>query len=563
MAVLKQIGDIRIFAEIHRGATTTVYKGLQISRDRVVLLKVLRPEFSQDEKLFNRFQDESKIIAKIQHPNVVAIYEHGRSEQWSYFATEFVEGLNLNELIEQSKIPPDLAWFILFETAKGLQAAHHKNILHKDVKPANILVSHTGEVKLADFGLADLRQPSKPETVGEIKGTLGYFSPEQILGEHQEKYSDVFSLGATFYEMLSGTPAFFGKTPGAYFKAILNDEPLGYLQNDPQIPDRLIGICGKMLAKKPADRYQNCDDLLRDLKDSRKTQKLSVGSKELASYLKDPKSYSPKALNLDTEKVTIKGTTNYRTYSAGFLALLVLIGFGYFTLFPSKKSGESLKDNFIKTDSLKTGFRNNVNFNEPETTSDRQLEKKTLLPKKTDTGEFETQKTELKNFASNNLTTYENLFVDSIKVVNKVGFLKLKCTPWAYIFIDADSIGMTPLKNSLELTVGKHKIVFKNPDFPDHETTVEIENDAVLSYRFSMWSLVGTLNLEISPWAEVFIDGEYRDTIPPQERPLIIQPGGHILALKHPDLGNFETTFTILAEEKLNLRFNLRSLLSK
>jgi len=149
MAALKQIGDIRIFAEIHRGATTTVYKGLQTSRDRVVLLKVLRPEFSQNEKLFKRFQDEAKIVARIQHLNVVAIYEHGRSEEWSYFATEFIEGLNLHELIEQNKIPPDLAWFILFETAKGLRAAHRKNILHKDIKPANILISHAGVVKLA------------------------------------------------------------------------------------------------------------------------------------------------------------------------------------------------------------------------------------------------------------------------------------------------------------------------------------------------------------------------------------------------------------------------------
>ncbi|MCH7755946.1 serine/threonine protein kinase [candidate division KSB1 bacterium] len=563
MAALKQIGDIRIFAEIQRGATTTVYKGFQSSRDQFVLLKVLRPEFSQDEKLFKRFQDEAKIVSRIQHPNVVAIYEHGRSEGWSYFATEFVEGLNLNELIEQNKIPPDLAWFILFETAKGLQAAHHKNILHKDVKPANILISHTGDVKLADFGLADLRQSSIPETVEEIKGTLGYFSPEQILGESQEKYSDVFSLGATFYEMLSGTPAFFGKTPDAYFKAILNDEPLGYLQNDQQIPDRLIGICGKMLAKKPADRYQNCDDLLRDLKDFRKAQKLLVSSNELASYLRNPKSYSPKALNLDTEKVRIKRTINYRTYSAAFLALLILMGFGYFTLFSNKEKGQLQDVNSLKTDSLKTSLENNASFNASEILSDRQLQREPD-PSEMDRDLIKPPGIEKESLERSEIITSENIISDSLKMYEaNVGFLKLKCTPWAYVFIDADSIGMTPLRDSLELEVGQHQVVFKNPDFPEHETTVEIENDAVLSYQFSMWALVGKLNLEISPWAEVFIDGKYRDTIPPQERPLIILPGDHTLTLKHPDLGDFETTFEISVEENLNLRFNLRSLLLK
>jgi len=282
----------------------------------------------------------------------------------------------------------------------------------------------------------------------------------------------------------------------------------------------------------------------------------------LAAYLKNPKSYLQKTQTADIEKVTVKGTNKYQTYSAALLALLILMGFGYFTLFSSKEKGQLQDVNSLR-DSLKTNLENNTSFNASEISSERQLQRKPL-PSEMDRDLFKSPGIKKEGLERNEIITSENVIADSLKLyAANVGFLKLKCTPWAYVFIDADSVGMTPLRDSLELGVGQHHVVFKNPDFPEHETTVEIENDAVLSYQFSMWALVGKLNLEISPWAEVFIDGKYRDTIPPQERPLIILPGDHTLALKHPDLGDFETTFEISVEENLNLRFNLRSLLSK
>lgn len=555
MAALKKVGDIRIFAEIHQGATTTVYKGFQQSQNRIVLLKVLRPEFAQDNKLLERFQKEAKVIAKIHHPNVVAIYEAGRFEEWSYFAAEFVEGLDLSELIGQRKLPPDLAWFILLEAAKGLRAAHDKNILHKDIKPSNILISHGGKVKLVDFGLADLRQSSKTESVDEIKGTLGYFSPEQILGETQGKYSDLFSLGATFYEMLSGTPAFYGKSTSDRFKAILNDDPIQYLNKDPQIPSRLIEICQKMLIKKSSGRYQNCDGLLKDLESFRRQQKFSVSSIELASYIKDPKSYSPKTFKTVSEKVERR--FNYRAYSSVSFAIVLVSLLGYYTLFSSKKNENPANSNFIKA---KPSLPEETSLNNSVPVEDVLVPRNDRISPQNQAGKAE-------NSVLTEAVITDRFVGDSLKLqnakANPVGYLTLKCTPWAYVFVDGDSIGMTPLRDSLQLAGGFHEILFRNPDFPEHKTTIEIQNDDLLSYEFSLWSLVGKLNLEISPWAEVFINGEYRDTIPPQERPLLLKPGEHKLTLKHPVLGNWETTIKIRAEQNLNLQFNLKSLLSK
>jgi serine/threonine-protein kinase len=129
--------------------------------------------------------------------------------------------------------------------------------------------------------------------------------------------------------------------------------------------------------------------------------------------------------------------------------------------------------------------------------------------------------------------------------------------------VDLDSIGTTPLNASVRLTAGPHDLVLRNPSFPQHTTTINIEENNTENYSFSFWSTVGQLKLEISPWAEVFIDDEYKDTIPPQEKPLILAPGAHNLLLRHPSLGEWKTEIEVSAGKSLELQFNLRTLLSK
>ncbi|MFQ5674845.1 MAG: serine/threonine protein kinase [bacterium] len=562
MEDLKHIGDIQVFAEIHQGATSTVYKGFQSSQNRVVLLKVLRPEFAESDKFSRGFQEEANLIAKIQHPNVVAIYEHGRFERWHYFATEFVDGLDLRSLLEDGKLPADLAWFIIVEVAKGLKAAHKENIVHKDIKPSNVLISNAGEVKIADFGMADLRQ-GQSNAVEEIRGTLGYFSPEQILGESQGKYSDVFALGATLYEILSGTAAFHGATPSDYFNSILHDEPIRFLQRDTRVPAGLIDICSKMLSKKASDRYQSCDELLTDLNDFGRRHKLTVGAKELAAYLQDPSSFSPTVFKLADENAVKQARHQPGLYLAVFAALVVT-ALGYYTIWPSKEpatpriNGSGSETDVFAELPLKSA---NASGDSDDTRGDiaglpsPAIDRLATVP--------ESSGDEL---ADPEIPTTGAL-VDSFATDNEdggdTGFLNLRCRPWAYVFIDGDSLGMTPLQDSLKLRIGNHRIVFKNPLFPEHSTDIEIKANGLQHFEFSLWSIVGKLTLEVSPWAEVYIDGEYRDTIPPQNQPFLLRPGEHALMLKHPSLGNFDTSFEIRASQELNLRFNLKSLLSR
>ncbi|RMF56804.1 MAG: PEGA domain-containing protein, partial [Calditrichaeota bacterium] len=142
------------------------------------------------------------------------------------------------------------------------------------------------------------------------------------------------------------------------------------------------------------------------------------------------------------------------------------------------------------------------------------------------------------------------------------GFLQVSCAPWAVVFIDDDSVGVTPLPDSLRFAPGEHNLVLRNPDFPEYATTVEIKSAEVHRVVFSFWETVGLLELDISPWAVVYVDGARRDTIPPQKHPLIVTPGKHQLSLENPDLGVWETELEVVAGETKHLRFNLRNLLT-
>ncbi|RMF60821.1 MAG: serine/threonine protein kinase, partial [Bacteroidetes bacterium] len=166
MGRIEPIGDFQPFAELARRPATIVYKAYQSSLERFVLLKVLRPEYARDEDLARRFEAEARLLARIQHPNVVAVYACGRHGEHLYLAAEYVEGTDLAALLRHGPLPPALALYVAREAARGLQAAHAQGILHRDLKPGNILVALDGQVKLTDFGMASLAAEHEAEHAG-------------------------------------------------------------------------------------------------------------------------------------------------------------------------------------------------------------------------------------------------------------------------------------------------------------------------------------------------------------------------------------------------------------
>lgn len=266
----QRLGDFQLLRCLGKGGMAEVYLAEQKSLDRQVAIKILRDELLNDPTHSQRFEQEARAAGGLNHPNIVQVYLIGEHEGTRFIAQEYVRGMNLSQYLKK-KGPPQLAFglHIIKQVVQALQAAHDAGIVHRDVKPENILMTRKGEVKVADFGLAQLTLPGKGSNLTEVGVTMGtpmYMSPEQVNGEELDHRSDIYSLGVTVYHMLSGRPPFnAGTALGIAVKHVKDDaKPLEEIC--PHIPKVLCQIVHKLLEKKPDRRYQDLRILLKDIR---------------------------------------------------------------------------------------------------------------------------------------------------------------------------------------------------------------------------------------------------------------------------------------------------------
>ena len=259
----QRIGHYTITSELGRGGMGVVYKAHEESLNREVALKVLSEHLTQDEDHLKRFLQEARSIARLSHPNIVQIYFVGQDGGRHYFAMEYVRGRSLQDLIQaEGKIENPRAAQLVLQAATGLAAAHERGILHRDIKPANLLLGDDGILKIADFGLAIVADGATRLTAdGMLIGTPRYLSPEQCRGEQPDERSDIYSLGVTFYEMLSGKVPFKAASPLALVREITELQATPIHEVAPDVDDRTQRILGLMMAKEPDDRYASTHDL--------------------------------------------------------------------------------------------------------------------------------------------------------------------------------------------------------------------------------------------------------------------------------------------------------------
>ncbi|MFC2157867.1 protein kinase [Acidobacteriota bacterium] len=261
-------GKYKILDEIGRGGMGIVYKAKDTKLKRYVALKFLPAELIQDKKAKARFLQEAQAAAALNHPNICIIHEVDDSDDQTFIAMEYIEGKTLKDRIDSGPLEIDEAVKITAQVAEGLAEAHAKGIVHRDIKPANIMLTEKGTAKIMDFGIAklaagvDLTQPST------LIGTVAYMSPEQARGDEVDQRTDIWSLGAMFYEMLTGDRPFQKSQEQALIYAILHDSPtpVSLLRSD--IPIHIEKTVEKSLAKKLKERYQNIGEIIRDLKES-------------------------------------------------------------------------------------------------------------------------------------------------------------------------------------------------------------------------------------------------------------------------------------------------------
>jgi hypothetical protein len=267
-ANLPLIPGYEILGKVGRGGMGVVYKARQLKLDRVVALKMIRGGAHVSGAALARFRAEAETVARFRHPNIVEIYAFGEHKSLPYFALEFVEGGTLAQRLNETPLPPELAANLAETLTRAIQVAHQHGIVHRDLNPANILLTSDGTPKITDFGLARRLDETGQTQTGEILGTPGYMAPEQAKGKSKDAgpAADIYALGAILYAMLTGRPPFKEATPLETIRRLVRARPVPPRRLQPRLPRDLEAICLKCLAKQPCQRYATASELAEDLR---------------------------------------------------------------------------------------------------------------------------------------------------------------------------------------------------------------------------------------------------------------------------------------------------------
>lgn len=294
--IIRKIGD---------GGMAFVYEAKDKLLNRTVALKVLRPEFVDDEEFLTKFKREAEAVASLSHPNIVNVYDVGEDGKVHYIVMEFVDGQNLKEIIQnEGTLDEYTALDITKQIALALGAAHKKGIIHRDIKPHNILISNEGRVvKVADFGIAKAVSNTTVTNIGSVIGSVHYFSPEQAKGKFVTNSADLYSLGIVLYEMLLGKVPFRGDSPISIALQHINDDIEFTADEKVSIPQSVRTLIKKLTEKSASDRYQTAEELIEDIEYIEKNIDLDF-IKEYNDF--ETKKIDPNILNLENKSVSDK-----------------------------------------------------------------------------------------------------------------------------------------------------------------------------------------------------------------------------------------------------------------
>jgi serine/threonine protein kinase len=543
-----KIANYTIQKELSRGPITTVFLATQIALERSVLLKILNVQWKGEKDLVERFRREAKICARLKHPNIVNIFDFGTSENSFYLAMEYVEGWNLADFIKQNHpLPIPVILFIFHELIKGIDYAHGQGVIHRDIKPANIMIGKEGTVKISDFGLATIADfPALTEKGGTV-GTPAYMSPEQTQGKKLDSKSDLFSLGAMIYEMVCAENPFWGDNFADSIQLILNKKQTTLIKKREDAPVWLSDLVQKLLEKNPQKRISSAAEISKQLKLQGDIPNQSI----LVDFLNNPTGYAGEIERKKHRKFTKR---NYAIY----LLLILLTAVVTISFLISQKSGttNSIPENIVSKGSEKSVVADSIqmvnqqaqemNTQEPNRTKPDPVVKKPKIIQNSNQAKIVKNSEE----AANDLQTVERM------PERKEGGIFISTYPWAEIYINGEYRETTPLKKSLQLEAGKYALRLENPNFKSVNQEIIIQAGIIDSANFNLEPLFGFLELQVIPWAEVYINGVYQETTP-LSKPLSLPTGKHELKLVNPNFSTWADSIEIKAGQTYSKQISL------
>lgn len=555
--------DYAIIKEISRGPISTVFLGKQLALERQVLIKLLNTQWQQEADLIERFRREALICARLKHPNIVSIFDVGTEADNLYLVIEYIEGQDVGQFLKKHHpIPFELILYIAREIVKGLAYAHSRGIIHRDIKPGNVMVSREGAVKITDFGLARSADLPALTAQGGTVGTPAYMSPEQTRGAELDQRSDLFSLGATFYEMAAGVSPFRGDNFAESIRKVLDETPAPLKQIRSDIPEWFSVLAGEMLSKEPPKRPASAREIL----EHSGFRSILASSEHLAAFMENPSGYAPLATEtkIPPAKSSLKKGRVISAFFAGILALLILLIF-----IPEEKKEKSALSQTISdstqelitpaaVDSLpadtsveKTLIAQNIPGQPPAKSlpeNSGNAEKPSPVPKEGDASENASTL-----LAATSPAEIQPAAGDTNVMAEKAaapGMLYIACSPWAEVFIDGQKKETTPLSRPIALAAGEYLLELRNPNFQIFRQRIIVQPGKTDSMTVNLQALSGSLMLRVIPWAEIYINGRYVEKTP-LERPITLPAGKYEVKLINPNFQTWSDSISIGAGEEI------------
>jgi serine/threonine-protein kinase len=499
-----------IEATINESSTTRVYRAFDETLHRRVLLKVLHKHLAHDEPIRQRFIREARACAALRSEYIVQVFDLTEVEGAPAIVMEYVEGKSLKELIaDDTQRTFTLASKVALHVLRGLSVAHGQQIIHRDIKPGNIMVDVNGTIKVSDFGLARVAVSSTVTTDGTLVGTPAYIAPEQIRGEQPDARADLFSLGATLIETLSGERLFEGAT----YAECLN---------------RVTSFRTDMLDRFVPSSSADFVEFVKRLMNPDKHQRFASADQALAA-LHNEQQIAPATSS------AVSGMKRIRPYFiiaaiAIVLAAVYSVSSFVYRLPPQQTSpiagaGTAGLDLDTSRNSAMTA-RPTETFLQESTAPRGAASLKERQPAKQLLNEHKSP-------------------VDS-------GSVKITSTPWAKVYVDNKLIGETPFDAPFVLASGTHTIVFTHPSFEPLIKTLTITRDKQVHIDCDFLKSAGFLSCTAKPWAEIYVDDIYRDTTP-LEKSIMLSAGKHHVRFHNPAFLDIHQEITIVAYDTLGL----------
>lgn len=485
----------RIEECLKKDRISNVYIAWHIHLEKKILLKTLNTEEIEDQGWLERFRREAKVLARLDHPNIIRVLDFGSDKKVYYISFEYFNGRNLRQLLSEEPPDHEQKKHILIQLLQGLEAAHQHGIIHRDVKPENILVNNEWYLKLVDFGLAFRAEDPKLTSKSSLIGTPAYMSPEQIRGENLNAQTDLFSAGIVAFEMFQGYHPFLGEDIKDTINNILN---IDHQRISGKLASEVPPVIMELLQISPQQRPSSAAQSLKEL-----GIKPDVNRIDHLPILKQQKNYMRLAL---------------------ISFVIILLGLSGYIFYPD-------------INKLLTGEKPLAHTNPPADTT-LQVSTMSMQEKLPDRSELIKEQVE----ENPDLPELGTLFVFS--------------DPVTEVYIDRHYHGKTPFRAPLELSTGTHSLKLSHELYPDHYQEIKIDAGRAQILGFALDTLFGYLSCQVYPWGMVLVDGKLIGETPLAE-PVLLAPGSYKITIENPGFQTFTDSLVITKQETTALKVNL------